>query len=58
MKYFTKIVDSMNKFMIPIVIDKRDLKPVYGEVFYEAPEQFDDDEHGKNVGHDHVKSGR
>lgn len=58
MKYFTRIVDSMIKFRISTVIDKRDLKPVYGEVFYEAPERFDGVDHGKNVGHDHVESGR
>jgi hypothetical protein len=58
MKYFTRIVDSMIKFRIPTVIGKRDLKPVYGEVFYEAPERFDGVNHRKNVGRDHVKSGR
>lgn len=58
MKYFARIVDSMIKFKIPVVIDKRDLKPVYGEVFYEASERFDGADHGKNAGYDHVKSGR
>jgi hypothetical protein len=58
MKYVTRIVGSMIKLRISAVIDKRELKPVYGEVFYEAPERFDRVDHKKNVGYDHAKSGR
>lgn len=38
--------------------DERDLEPVNGKVFYDAPKQFDNDEHGKYIRHHHVEGRR
>lgn len=38
--------------------NERYFETVHGKVFDKAPEQFDDDEHRKDIGHHHIKGRR